>query len=243
MKFPNNNMNFIKKIFEDKIDNFVHLQFQKFSKGEFTNRALIRAKCSGSKYTIFTSAEFANGLVRTIAEKLGNEKTKVTGAIISTNDLKNEIEFKQIKQFQGVKKYLIEKEMSGNEIISLMERFPKVFLALSFEIPQQKIKLKIKPKSPKSSKSKNKDEIPKPNFCKLVTEDSEIGRGFIFEKPDFKEANITHTFIIDEIIISDELKQSNDFAKIREESKRKGRIIRKAVIDGHEIINEKEFSA
>ena len=102
MKFPNNNMDFIKKIFEDKIDNFVHLQFQKFSKGEFTNRALIRAKCSGSKYTIFTSAEFANGLVRTIAEKLGNEKTKVTGAIISTNDLKNEIEFKEIKQFQGV---------------------------------------------------------------------------------------------------------------------------------------------
>ena len=77
----------------------------------------------------------------------------------------------------------------------------------------------------------------------LITEDSEIGREFIFEKPDFKEANITHTFIIDEITISDELKSSDDFAKIREESKRKGRIIRKAIIDGHEITNEKEFVA
>ena len=37
-------MNFIKKIFDKKIDNSVHLQFQKFSKGEFKDKALIEAR-------------------------------------------------------------------------------------------------------------------------------------------------------------------------------------------------------
>ena len=39
------------------------------------------------------------------------------------------------------------------------------------------------------------------------------------------------------------LNVKKDFAKIREMAKRKGKIIRKAEIDGHEVINEKEFLA
>lgn len=53
-------MNFIKKVANKKYDESVHLQFQKFSKGEFRNRALIDAKSSKGNYTIKTSAEFAN---------------------------------------------------------------------------------------------------------------------------------------------------------------------------------------
>ena len=235
------NLNFIKKIFDENIDARVHLPFQKFSKGEFRDRALIRAKHSNNKYTIYTSAEFANGLVRTVAEKLGEGRANITGAIVSTSDLTGEVEFKDKKQFQGVKRYIIDKEMSGNEIVQLLDKFPKTFFALSFEVGGSK--LKIKPKAPKSSKSKNKKEKPKADFCKLVTTDSELGRSFIFEKPDFKEAEINHTFLIKEIIIPDELKQEKDFAKIREMAKKKGKIIREAVIDGEEVNSEKEFVA
>jgi len=56
-------MNFIKKIFDDAVDESVHLQFQKFSKGEFRNRGLIEARKTGKGYSIKTSAEFANGLL------------------------------------------------------------------------------------------------------------------------------------------------------------------------------------
>ncbi len=234
-------MNFIKKIFDGNIDEEVHLQFQKFSKGEFRNRALIRAKKSKDKYTIVATAEFANEMVRAVAEKLGEDRTNVTGAIVSTNDLTNEIDFQDKKQFQGVKKYIIDKEMSGNEIVQLLDKFPKTFFALSFTAGENK--LKIKPKAPKSPKSKNKEEKPKPDFCRLKTTDSELGRSFVFEKSDFKEAEINHTFLIDEMIISDELKGEKDFAKIREMAKRKGKIIREAVIDGQEINSEKEFVA
>ena len=63
-------MNFIKKIFDGKIDDSVHLQFQKFSRGEFRDRAIVKVKKSGSKYTISTTAEFGNEFVRMLAENL-----------------------------------------------------------------------------------------------------------------------------------------------------------------------------
>lgn len=235
-------MNFIKKIFDGKIDNSVHLQFQKFSKGEFKNRAIINAKKSKEGYVINTGYEFANELVKIVAQKLGNEKTKVTGAIVSTNDLKKEIEFKEIKQFQGVKRYLIENEMSGNQIIEIINKFPKAFIALTFNAKD--CVLKIKPKAPKSGKpGSNKEEAPKADFCSLKTSDIEIAKSFVFEKLDFQKAEIKHIFIIEKIEVPENLKNSDDFAKIREESLRVGKIIRIANIDGKEIKTEKSFKA
>ena len=63
------------------------------------------------------------------------------------------------------------------------------------------------------------------------------------EKPDFKYAKIAHTFLIEKIEIPEELKNNDDFARIREESKRVGKIIRKAVIDSVEMKKEVEFEA
>lgn len=229
-------MNFIKKVFDENVDGVTHSQFQKFGKGEFDNRALIKTKCSGKKYTINTSAEFTNELVKILAEKLGEQKTKISGAIVSTSDLTGQLEFKEKKQFQGVKRYLIKNEMSGDEILGLLNKFPKAFFALSFEVGKEK--LKIKPKAPKSAKPKNKDKTPKADFCKLITRDEEIKKSFVFEKPEFKLAEINHTFLIKDLIFPEGEK---DYLKIRELAKRKGKIIRKALIDEKEIINEKEF--
>jgi hypothetical protein len=233
-------MNFIKKIFQGKSDDLVHLQFQKFSRGEFGNRALINAKRTGNKYTISTTAEFANELLREVAKKLGNNKTKVTGAVISTSDLKGELEFNEIKQFQGIKKYFIDKEMSGDEIISLLDKFPKAFFALSFSCDKDSTILKIKPKSPKSGKPGKKDEKPKADFCKLVTMDNELGKSFVFENPGFKKADITHKFVINELI---KPQGETDYSKIRELAKRKGKVIREAEIDDKKSVKEANFEA
>jgi len=239
-------MNFIKKIFEGEKDKDAHLQFQKFSKGEFQNRALIEVKNSKDKSTIKTSPEFANELVKIMAEKLINKggNVRVTGCIVSTLDLKDEIEFKEIKQFQGVKRYLIDKEMSGQEIKELIKKLPKNFFGLSFSVNADN-QLKIKPKAPKSGKPGKKSEEPKADFCSLKTSDLEIAKNFIFERPklDFKDAKINHTYLIEEIIIPEEIKKEGDFKKMREEAIRKGKIIRKVNIDGKESISEKEFEA
>jgi hypothetical protein len=237
-------MNFIKKIADKNFDEKVHLQFQKFSKGQFPNRALIEAKDSNGNYTIKTSAEFANELVMVVAEKLGSDKTNVTGAIISTSDLKNDLKYKEIKQFQGVKRYMIESEMTGEELIELLNKFPKTFFALSFSVSKDNTSLKIKPKAPKSGKPKTKeDEKPKVDFCLLKTTDKKLAEEFIFEKTGFKKAQITHDFLINDIEIPEELKGSDDFAKMREMSKRVGKIIRKSMIDDIENISELDFNA
>ena len=231
-------MNFIKKIADKNFDDLVHLQFTRFSKGSFKLKAVIKAKHSAKKYTINTSAEFANELVRAVANELGENKTKVVGAIVSTSDLKEKIKFKEIKQFQGVKRYLIDQEMSGNDLIKLLDEFPKTFCGLTFE--SDKSKLKIKPKAPKAPKAGKGEEIPKPDFCKLVTTNEELGKSFVFEKPGFKNAMIAHDIEITELILP---KDEKDFSKIRELAKRKGKIIRKAEIDEEKTEKSYEFEA
>lgn len=229
-------MNFIKKISDKNFDADVHSQFQKFSKGEFKDRAIVKVKFSANKYTITTTAEFANEFVKIVAEKLGENQTIVKGGIITTLNI--DIDYKDKKQFQGVKKYLIEKEMSGKDILELLNEFPKAFFALTFNAGDSI--LKIKPKAPKSAKPKTKGEAPKPDFCKLITTDAKIGQSFVLEKTNFKLAEINNTFIITDII---KPKGEIDFAKIRELAKRKGKILRKALIDGQEINSELEFEA
>lgn len=165
----------------------------------------------------------------------------MTGAIVSTNNLKEELDFKDIKQFQGVKRYIIDKDMSGDDVLSLLERFPKAFFALSFSCDKDGTTLKIKPKAPKSGKSGKKDSKKfNPNFCKIITTDAELGKSFVFEQPDFKKAEITHKFLIDDIIKPE---GEEDFAKIRELAKRKGKIIRDAIIDEKKVTREVEFEA
>jgi len=236
-------MNFIKKAVDLESDSSVHLQFQRFSKGEFRNKAIIEVKAqAGGKYTLKTSAEFSNDLVRIMAGKLGSEKTNVTGAIVSTSDLTGELDFKEKKQFQGVKRYLMDCEMSGEEILNLMEKLPKTFFALSFSVGDEV--LKIKPKAPKSAKpGKENEGGPKADFGSLKTTDKSIIESFIFEKKDFKEAKINHTIFVEKMVIPEELKEEKDFAKIREASRRAGRIVRKSMIDGEESEKEYAFEA
>lgn len=237
-------MNFIKKIVDGKVDELVHLQFQKFSKGEFKDRALVEVKKTAKNYTLKTSAEFGNDLVLEIAQEVGENKTKVTGAIVSTVNLKEIPKFSkllahvEVKQFQGVKRFMIDQEMNGKEIEDMVKEFPKAFFGLSFN--SDKSQLKIKPKAPKSGKPGKGDEEPKADFCNLKTENSNLIKEFVFEKEDLKTAKIKHIFFIEDIVLP---KGETDYAKIREMAKRKGKILRKGEIDGKEVSKEIIFEA
>jgi len=239
---------FIKKIFEgnSKGDELVHSQFQKFSKGEFKNKAMIVGKFSKGIFSIGTTAEYAKDLVIAFAEKLGNEKTSVTGALISALDLTG-FDYVEKKSAIGVRKYIIDSELSGNEILDLCKKVNKAFFGLSFSVGDSE--LKIQPKSPKSAKgtsgAKKEGEKLKADFCKLKTSDKSIIDNLIFdaEAKSFKRIEISHDFIIKDIVIPEELKKEKDFAIIREKSLRKGKIIRKLNIGGKSIIKEKDFEA
>ncbi len=232
---------FIKKIFEGNVDNLVHLQFQKFSKGNFKNKAMIKASHSKDKYSIATTAEYANELVRMLSEKIMNNKIHVSGAVITTMDLTGKLDFKDKKQFMGVKQYIMDSDMSGTEILDLCNKLPLAFMALSFKFGNYE--LKIKAKAPKSAKPSTKGEAaPKIDFCKFITTDKSLVSNILFDinLDSFKKVEITHEFVITDLILP---KNETDFAKIREMAKRKGKIIRKINLDGKEIVKEKEFEA
>lgn len=234
---------FIKKIFDGKNDNFVHLQFQKFSKGEFRDKALITSNKIGGKFSIGTTYEYANELVRMLAEKLGNgEKVKVSGVVVSTRDLKEQLDFKNIKQFMGIKQYVIDGELSKEQILDIFNKFPTSFLGLSFSVKDSE--LKIKAKAPKSAKpSTSGDKAPAADFCKLKTSDIDLVKSIIFDIPNIesvKKVEIRHNFIISEIEVP---KNEKDPAKMREMAIRKGKIVRRISIDGKDNMKEMKFEA
>ncbi len=237
---------FIKKIFDAKgtkeCDNIVHVVFQKFSRGEFHNKAVALYSHSKDKYSISTTYEYSNDMARMMAELLGHNKTKVTGVIVSTRDLKSELKYTSIKQFAGVKQYILDGEMSGTEIIELLNKLPTAFFALSMKVGNSEIK--IKPKAPISGKPSTKtDAAPKADFCKFYTTDKKLMEAFVFDGEVLdavKKAEITHTFSITDIILP---KGETDPQKMRENAKRKGKIIRQIKIDDKAVKKEVEFIA
>ena len=80
------------------------------------------------------------------------------------------------------------------------------------------------------------------DFIKLKTSDKNLVNSLIFdsEAQDFKKIEIKHDIVIEKIILPEGEK---DFAKIREMSKRKGKIVRKIDVDGKEAVKEAEFEA
>jgi hypothetical protein len=237
---------FLKKIFDGKgeKDELVHLQFQKFSRGEFKDRAVLIYSFNKGKYNISTTAEYGNEFVRAVAERIGPNKTKVTGVLVSTRDLKGQLNFVSIKQFAGVKQYILDCEMTGDEILELCKKFPTSFLGFSFSTPDKATELKIKAKAPKSGKPSAKaDQMPKADFCKLITFDKSLARNFAFDAEiddGTKKAEINHVFHITDIILP---KDEKDIAKIREMAERKGKIIRTLKIDEKVVKKEREFLA
>jgi hypothetical protein len=240
---------FTKKIFEDKLDEWVHSQVQKFSRGEFPERAMVRVKNSGGKFSVNTTAEYAKELVYMLGEKLGEKKAHITGALISALDLEG-FDYKEKKSAIGVKKYIIDSEMTGVQLVELCKRIDKAFFGLSLKTEESD--LKIQAKSPKSAKgassSKKEGEKAKIDFCKLKTTDNELVKNLVFdeEAKNFKVVEIKHDFVIEQIVMpSDEELGDNkgNFAVIRELAKRKGKLIRKLDVDGKKVRKEKEFVA
>ena len=236
--------NTIRKIFSGKIDGSVHDEFVKFGRGNFKDKYLIEAKKQKDKFSIKTSAEFANFLVRKCLED-AEEEVEVKGVIVSTFDIREKMggfvfsPEEKVKKFMGVKQLQVDGKIKPQRIIEVMNKFPRAFYALSFLTKNNE--LKIKPKAPKSAKPSAKGEKEaSADFCSLKTTDREVVNDLFFDIGDFNEVAIKHEIIIKEIILP---KGETDPEKLRENAKRKGKIIRKIVVDGKEITKEKDFEA
>ena len=230
---------FTHKIVEGKMDNLVHLQFLKYSKGLYEQKALVQGKKTKDAWAIGTSAEYANELVRAVAEEVGNDKTTVTGKIITTRDLQKELPNATMTQFAGVKRYDLAQEMTGKEIINLCDQLPNAFFGLTFKSKQTE--LKVKAKAPKSKgPSEDSEEVPKADFCKIKTTNKELATSLIVGAENAKEFSIQHKYNITEIIPP---KGETDPARMRELAIRKGTLTRMVTIDGKTTQKDYPFSA
>lgn len=222
---------FIKKIFEDKLDDSVHEQFVRFSKGTFEKRAVINVKKGKDSIKVTTSFELANDLVAFICRLA--KFFRVQGIILN----KEQIEGLEAKKKAGLYSYNIAKELSSEELNEFASTAYTTLLDCSS--PEGKIDLKIKKKLPKPGKNKAKVND---KFCQLTLDLSywaDVKSEFLWDMPDeIKKAHIEHSYIIEDIVIPAET-ESKDFEQIRKEAKRKGKLIRKAEIDGKEIVSEK----
>ena len=90
----------MKKIFDGVFDAEVHANFLKFGRGEYKDKYLLEGKRQTKKWSVKAGAEYANLLVRKCLEKISGA-IEVKGVIVSTLDLRDEINEKFVKS--GIK--------------------------------------------------------------------------------------------------------------------------------------------
>ena len=224
-------MGFIKKVFHGDDDKEVHAQFVRFGKGEYGRRALISLRKTKS-VKIKGSFEFANDFVLFLANLPDAGEIKFHGDIWS----RDELGLEDGKKKTGKWVYSV-KEMGSSQVKSLADKV--YYFLLSAE--GGGIKLKIKGKLPKPGKDESRIDD---KFCQMELPEKFYAAAkneFFWDMPDAKKISIEHKYIINEIVMPGGL--GDDFAKIREAAKRKGKIIRIANADGKEMKEEKNFEA
>ncbi len=217
---------FIKKIFQDRVDEAVHNQFVRFGKGSYEGRAVISLR-KNSKVKLKGSFEFANDFVLLVSE-LAN--VKFSGVILSKKPLNLQGE----KNKAGLHVY----DVSEIESEKVREISDKVYFML-LDAETSELKLKIKKKLPKPGKSGEGKVNDK--FCQFEADlkfYEKIKQAFFWDVPGGKKIRAEHSYNITELIMPE---GEINFEKIRLKTKRKGKIIRKLKVDGREMREEKDF--
>lgn len=220
---------FVKKIIEKKADEKVHKHFIRFSKGNFSGRFVIGCWITG-KIKLNGTFEWANDFVEFFSELV--PRAKVSGILLT----KEELDFPG-KRGKEINTYEVNREMASEELKHILER---AYSAL-FDMQEQDIILKIKKKLPKPGKSAEAKADDK--FCVLelpLHYLDKVKHTFFPDIHSFKKVKAEHTIIINEIKIPEGEK---DFEKIRIHARKKGKLIRKANVDGSETIKEYELEA
>ena len=219
---------FIEKIFADKVDDAVHSQFVRFSKGVFDNKAIINISRNG-RIKISSTYELANDLILFAASLAKN--LKIPGLVLS----KKEISGLSGKIKKNLFAYNLDQEISSEKVMEIAENSYFMLLDCSAE----GIELKMKKKLPKPS-SKSADKV-NDKFCSMILDIKfwpAVKAEFLLNLPEGKKYRTINKYEIKEILLP---KSEKDFEKIRVMAKKKGKITRKIEIDEKQIIQEKEF--
>jgi len=233
-------INFIKNIANNKIDEQTHHLFTRYGCGEY-NKDEFKIKKTSKDIKIWAGFEYTNTLLKFVVSLCdGKIEIEINGAIITQEDLeptlnKFKLDFstKDKRGMRGLKKteYSIEGSISKDDLLKLIEQLYKFYLFL--DIKQGNKEYKVKKKAvPKIGKETEKFV----NAIIDLKDENAVKDEFLFDidskdTNNFKEISIFNTYKIEEIVVDKKLIDSNP-EKARLEAKRKGKLIRKIVIDG-----------
>ncbi|MBI4440876.1 hypothetical protein HY639_01795 [Candidatus Woesearchaeota archaeon] len=226
-------MNFIRKLFLGKGDDHVHSQFVRYSLGEYSPKAVVTIK-NGTSAKIVTSFEYVNDFLAMIGECAKGE-VEVHGKIFLKRQMDTPFSLSKKKGYLCAD---IDQTMTPKTLAQWVTSYgTEGYLLLNVTGNGIIFKTKTAPHNPKGKYDMK--------YCTL-TVSSPLKDVFLQDvafdaKGAFKQATITHTFHIADVIIPKEYE--HDMALARIHAKRKGKVVRSAVIDGKEIKTEKEFVA
>ncbi|MEK6820446.1 MAG: hypothetical protein AABX71_01925 [Nanoarchaeota archaeon] len=218
---------FVKKIFQNKLDEQVHSQFVRFGKGVYGKRAVLSLHKTG-KIKLRGSFEYANDFVLLVAELAD---VKFSGIIFSREKLNLEGE----KKKAGLFVYEVS-DLSGEKIREIEEKTYSMLL----DGESSDISLKMKKKLPKPGKGGEGKVDDK--FCILEADLKcwqKIRDAFFWDVPECKKIRVEHTYIITDLIFD---KNEKDFELMRINARRKGKLVRKIEADGKIFEKEMEMS-
>lgn len=227
-------MNFIKKISDKNFDESVHQQLIRYGKGEYRGRAPISV-AKTSKLKLKSGFEFVNDFVLFAS----NFDVKFDGFIWGKDEIGG-LENEGIKGAKKTGKWVYEvKDLEASKVKKIFDE--AYYLLLNCK--SDEITLKSKKKLPKPGKDEHKIDD---KFCQMELDAKYFDvakKDFFWDLPDFKKAKAAHNFLIEGIEIPSELKDSKDFALVRERSRRVGKVVRKITVDGSEKEEVFEFNA
>jgi len=209
---------FLKNICEGKVDDYSRKYFLRFGKGDYKSRFLV-SLVVGTKIKIKGSYEFANDFVF-LAKEIGVQN--FSGKVLSKE---------AIPGMEGRKKAgVIAYEITNS---SLSEFKNAYYYLVDCETPE--LKLKIKKALPKPGQDAAKIDD---SFCVMEMDLKYlqiVKEAFFWDMPDAKKIKIACDINIASIAMPENEK---DPVKIRELAIRKGKIVRRADVDGKEIVKE-----
>ena len=217
---------FIKKIFEGNADEQVHRQFVRFSRGSFLGRAALNL-VKKDRIKLGGSFEFANDFVN-LASELGD--ARFSGIILNRSEVSD---LGAVKKKNSLSEYNVQ-DISSEKIKEIKNSY-----SMLLDADGQGFSLKMKKKLPKPGKSGELKIDDK--FCILEADLRYWDKiKDFFMLPDCSRAKISHVYIIDEVVVD---RNEKDFSKMRESARKRGKIVRKMIVDGQEIREEKSFEA
>ncbi len=229
-------MHYIRQLFEGRQEEWVHLLFTRYGRGDFDGP--VCEADVGKEVKFKGTVEYATA-VGQLASSCGGEY-QVEGGIYGKIDFRPILDAAAVeyddksKPKQGYYAAQLKGAIQSEVLTGLYGKMPHASVLLSFQGGKAKMKCKKKPPKPGGEK-----ELEFFSGSMALSALPGLREEVFFGAGDFVKAKVEHRVIIDEVVIPAGMNSTD----ARLHAKRKGRLVRTLTVDGRETRSEHPFIA